>query len=396
MSDHLFAQNVETSYPGSAFHPSFPRGKASGTIRVTQSGVSFETETARVELPLRDLKIRLGGARDRLVFFEHPARPDWSLFTSDRTILKHPAFAGDPQFIDLMGNVRNRRRMAVGVFLAVVAAVVGLVVAAFALKDPMVRSVAARIPVEWEKQIGDTVMRQIELQTKVLKSAELDRQLEALAEPLVIGIPDKRYEFKFHIVEEATINAFALPGGQVIVHSGLLQAADSPEEVAGVLAHEIAHATLRHGLQKLVESVGLFVIIQGFVGDVGGILAVVADNASFLMTQKFSRDLEREADEAGWGYLERSNIDPRGLIRFFEKIETERDKLLKDNPMAKIEDAMAFISTHPAGKERIKTLKEKWERTSRKSGFHEFDMDFPAFQQSLKGLLHTRQAGEKP
>ena len=143
---------------------------------------------------------------------------------------------------------------------------------------------------------------------------------------LVAGIGDDRYPLKFHIVEDASLNAFAMPGGNVVLHTGLLLAADSPEEVAGVLAHEIAHVTRRHGIRNIVSSAGLYLVMQMLVGDVSGAVAILTDNSALLLDRKFSRDFEREADEAGWDYLIRSDIEPSGMIRFFERVRQEDQK----------------------------------------------------------------------
>jgi len=266
---------------------------------------------------------------------------------------------------------------------------------AIALKEPMVRAIAARIPVEWEVKLGETLMKQVEGQTRIVESAEVAGQFRQLTAPLVGGIPDQGYRFEFRIVEDSSINAFAMPGGGVVVHSGLLLAAEGPEEVAGVLAHELAHVTLRHGMRKLIESAGPYLVVQAFLGDVTGILAAITDNATFLLTQKFSRDFEREADDAGWAYLEQANIDPRGMIRFFERLEAERQKLLKDNPMAEAEEVLGLLSTHPATRERIETLRQKSRQLQKKSGYIEFSVDFAALQEGLRAQLRTKsETGE--
>src|SRR5690606_32430743 len=124
-----------------------------------------------------------------------------------------------------------------------------------------------------------------------------------------------------------------------------ISAAETPEEVAGVVAHEIAHVTEQHSMRQIISSTGLFLIIQAFLGDASGLLGALADNSYFLLNQKFSRDHEREADEKGMELLIAANIDPQGMISFFETLEEEH---------ADMPSALNMISTHPATKERIK------------------------------------------
>ncbi|NDF00004.1 MAG: hypothetical protein EB034_17270, partial [Verrucomicrobia bacterium] len=94
-------------------------------------------------------------------------------------------------------------------------------------------------------------------------------------------VPQDRYPFKLHIIEDASLNAFALPGGNVAIHSGLLLTADSPEEVLGVLGHELSHVTKQHGLRGIVQSLGLYAVVTTFFGDVSGLAAILVNNAPF-------------------------------------------------------------------------------------------------------------------
>jgi predicted Zn-dependent protease len=108
----------------------------------------------------------------------------------------------------------------------------------------------------------------------------------------------------------------------------------------------------------------------------------------FLRRRMYSRDMEREADDEAWRFLMASGIDPRGLLRFFERIHAEREELLKKNPLARIDESLGFLSTHPDTKERIERLKERWEREESKSGFREFPNDFSGTKQHVRALLH--------
>ena len=206
--------------------------------------------------------------------------------------------------------------------------------------------------------------------------------LEQFTSPFLSRIPEKRYQFKLHIVKNPEINAFALPGGHIVFHSGLILNAKSPEEVIGVLAHETAHVIQQHGLRSLIASTGIFVLAQAFLGDASSLLAVIADKGVFLLTQKYSRDYEREADDKGWEYLIRANINPYGMISFFNMLMENQEKgILKH-----IEGSLNILSTHPATEERIDYLQEKWKKLNRTSGYSVFPNDFRKFQDKIKNL----------
>ena len=232
------------------------------------------------------------------------------------------------------------------------AALVTLVLA----KDRIVNAAAKGIPVDWEVQAGDAIFAQLTAMKRPLANDAINEQLQTITAPLVATMQDRRYPFQFHVIEDPTLNAFAIPGGHVVIHTGLLLAADSPEEVAGVLVHEIAHVTKRHSIRNIISSAGLSALLQTLVGDTTGLVGVLANNSAMLMDRKFSRDFEREADEAGWNSLLAARIRPAGMITFFEKL---LDQERKAGGAGMPGSVMAAVSTHPATQERIDRLRSR-------------------------------------
>ena len=151
------------------------------------------------------------------------------------------------------------------------------------------------------------------------------------------------------------MNAFAMPGGYVVVYTGLLKKVQRKEQLAGVLAHEIAHVTERHALNNIVSSLGVSVLVSAVIGDSSTLESVLAGSSEMLLGQKFSRDAETEADDVAWETLVRSNLDPRGLREFFEILQKEEEKLLG----GLMKGALSWLSTHPATEERIARLRQK-------------------------------------
>jgi predicted Zn-dependent protease len=159
------------------------------------------------------------------------------------------------------------------------------------------------------------------------------KYVEELAQPLLEAARPLPFELRFRVVDDASVNAFALPGGFVVVNSGLLEAAQSGEEIAGVLGHEIQHALLRHGTRRILREMGGSIALSLLFG--GSDLHSYAQVGSRLTGLQYDRAEESEADHEGVALLVRANIDPAGLARFFERLSN--DSL---NPPE-------LLSTHP-------------------------------------------------
>lgn len=379
-----FQQN--RTFQGGAFHDS---NRLSGQITLSHGIVHFEGGTGGVaDLPITGLQIGAGGAGNRLVFLSHPARPDWTLFTPDRAILRHPALLQNSETAKQASKACSARRSGWIVVSAALLLAAAIVFGLLLLRPALTRLAAAHVPPSWEVGFGNAAFSHLRLQLNIVDDPSLEKDLEKIAAPLLGNIPDSPYPFQLHLAAEPEVNAFAIPGGHVIVNSGLIQEAAQPEEVAGVLAHEIAHVTLRHSLQNLIGSVGMFVVMQMAFGDLDGVLAVMVDNSSYLLRQKFSREYEREADAKGWEYLNQANIDPRGLERFFErleKIEAEKD------PLGGVSGQLAILATHPATGERIHWLQGRWKAQQKKSGFRNFGLNFAELKKRVRAAANKQK-----
>jgi predicted Zn-dependent protease len=375
-------------FEGGAFHPQFSDGRAHGLVHLDHQAVRFESEKGEFTLPLAGLKLELGGASDRLIFLTHPEHPQVTVHSADHALLLHPVIEQTPSLASQRAAIRGRQRATSLVLLSLVGLVAVFVAGLFFARGWMVESAARAVPIDWEIRAGNTLYEQVVRGKREIKDPEVLQQLGQITGPLVAGIPDQRYPLTFHVVEDATLNAFAMPGGHVVLFSGLLLAADRSEEVAGVLAHEIAHVTRRHSIRNIISSAGLYLILSALVGDATGIVAVLANNSAYLLDRKFSRDFEREADDTGWEYLIQSDIEPRGMIEFFQKMQQEEDKRRADSPMGGMEQALEAISTHPATQERLDRLERRWSSEPRQSGYRNIPLNYPAFKASLRGKLH--------
>ncbi len=370
----------EIIYPGIALNEKLETGKTAGKIILTGHSVRFQYEGGALEFSLQDLSVRRGGSSSHLVFLEHPAYPGWTLYTEKKSILRELKRMSRPDIDHQIFSIRKSRMQVRAVILVVLFIIVLAFVGLLQLRNPIAKAIARSIPVEWEQALGEGVFEQYKATRHIIGDPGLKDSLVKFTAPLLDRIPDKRYEFHIYIIEDPSINAFALPGGYVVLHTGLLLTAETAEEVLGVLAHEISHVTRQHGLRKMIDSLGFFMIIKAFFGSKGGLLGEIVEGGAFLLDQKFSRSFEREADETGFAYLVTANIEPSGMISFFARLNEKS----KEDGALSLNSGLNFLSTHPAPEERMEYLQEKWEKLNRRGGYLRFTADFKQFKEALE------------
>jgi predicted Zn-dependent protease len=386
-------------YPAHAFHEGFAQGRAAGDLSVSAAGFCFRSDTQSVTMPLEGARLTLGGASDRLIFIAHPDFPEWSLYTSDRSILRDPVLAAHPELTAALGAMRRKRVHNWTVIAAIFAVLIAIPVVLLLNMGRLTGIAARQIPASWEEQLGKTAFGQYQIQADLIQDPQTTKLLTELTDVLTQALPESRYEFHFYVARDPSLNAFALPGGYVVVNSELLLRADSAEEVLGVLAHEISHVTSQHGTRNLIASAGLFLTVQAVLGDASGLLATLASAAPFLLSQKYSRGFENEADAQGFELLQRARIDGRGMVTFFEKVKAEEEKMrakareqLGDGAGAALTEMPEFLATHPATDSRIERMREK--AAHQQGPFQDMNATFDALKSRVREFA-TEQPSEK-
>lgn len=212
-----------------------------------------------------------------------------------------------------------------------------------------------------EKRLGESIMREIRADRSYYDDAEATDYINSLGRRLVARSSDSRQEFEFFLIRDNQINAFALPGGYIGFNTGLLLAAQSESEVAGVMAHEIAHVTQRHiarmiAQQKQSQIVSLAALAVAILASRASSelasAAVAFGQAGAVQSQlNFTRDNEREADRVGLQILDAAGFDPRGMVLFFERLQ--RATRIYDG------GAPSYLRTHPLTFERIADVQNR-------------------------------------
>jgi beta-barrel assembly-enhancing protease len=195
---------------------------------------------------------------------------------------------------------------------------------------------------EYEIQIGGQLMDLMMRNEKIDSSAT--QKLKGFGSLLQLS---EEYPIRLTVIEGATVNAFALPGGNIVVYKGLLKKIKSPEELAALLSHESMHVTERHTLKSMLRSVANTIIISVVFGDATGIAGALLGNVDAVTGLSYSRSLESEADEEGMQLLLRNDVDPEGMRELMATLQQEEKKQGMD-------EGYSFLRTHPLTKDRIR------------------------------------------
>lgn len=243
--------------------------------------------------------------------------------------------------------------------------------------------------VEREVAIGRQLAAEIDRSSKLVDDPIITEYVNRVAQNLVLH-SDSKVPFTIKVLDSEDVNAFALPGGFLYINRGLLEAADNEAEVAGVIAHEIAHVAARHVMEQASkgELFNYLSIPLIFLGGIGGYAIQQGIGLAVPLTfLKFSRGAEKEADRLGAQYMWASGYDPNALITFFEKLQAKNKK--KTGTLSKV------FSTHPLTGDRITQVRELIARFPERG---EYQISSSEFAQVKSRILSiggaTRSSGQ--
>jgi predicted Zn-dependent protease len=231
---------------------------------------------------------------------------------------------------------------------------------------------------EKEVAIGRQLSAEVDQTSKIISDPIVSEYVNRVAQNIVLH-SDSKVPFTIKVIDAQEVNAFALPGGFLYVNRGLLEAAENEAEVAGVIAHEVAHVAARHGMEQaskgqLANYLSLPLIFLGGIG--GYAIQQVVGLAVPLTFLKFSRGAEKEADRLGAQYMWAAGYDPNALITFFEKLQAKEKK--KPGTLSKL------FSTHPMTGSRIDEVRELIVRFPERS---EYQISSSEFSQVKSRIL---------
>lgn len=221
---------------------------------------------------------------------------------------------------------------------------VAILIAVYLFLVPwMAERAAAKLPTATEREIGDALYSAMQagMQEDTAASRKLNQFFAAMHVPT-------DYSIRIAVIQDPTVNAFALPGGQIVVYTGLLNQLSSYPELAALLSHEFIHVNNRHATKSIFRKMGSKIFISLLFGRMGSIAGIVANHADDLKSLTYSRSLETESDTAGLRLLQERKIDPGGFIRLFRRLQAS----------APVSGTPEMLSSHPDTEKRIELIKE--------------------------------------
>lgn len=346
--------DIHQTFKGGIFSDAIAGGRSSAEIQLTRDGVAAKaTSGEQFLLPYRECVIEIGGASERMVFCRNADR-SLTIYCEERAFPQTLSLASMgilDQQIDAH-SVRQRRERWVGrgwLLVFLVGLVLTLVASYFGIRAAG-QAAARALPISVDKQIGKMAFKNMDVGGVEIHDAVVKDAIQKMVDRLAPHAATTGLEFDVHIIESKMVNAFALPGGTIVVFTGLIEQADAPEQVAGVIGHEMAHATLRHGLERIGQSLGMATAVALLIGNTEGMIAIGAQLFQLASVNSYGRSQESAADAEGVRMLNEAGIDPTGLPKFFEKLKHDEGD---------IPEAISWISTHPKHEDRIAALEKQ-------------------------------------
>jgi Zn-dependent protease with chaperone function len=255
-------------------------------------------------------------------------------------------------FPDARTSVKGSRSTAL--LLGWTAGIIAASIAAYVWGAPLFAGwLAPRVPASWEVSLGQDVAERMAPKMRQCGDSASLAHLRTVLDRLIRAAPKTDYNFRMVVLKDSSVNAFAAPGGFIAVHSGLIQASTTPEQFAGVLAHEIQHVLQRHSTRAVIREVPLRLAISAVAG--GGAFETAASVAGSLGALRYRRADESEADLEGMRLLAAARIDPTGAVEIMRTLQAKG---------ANAPRFVTYLSSHPQTAQRVAEL-EALARASR-------------------------------
>jgi beta-barrel assembly-enhancing protease len=342
-------------FEGGVFEPNLPTGRSGARLHLDTAHLVAETPSGEcLYLALDRCRLSLGGASGRMVFCRDDTL-DLTLFSEAPGFLKALTECDVPTVQQaarslVEDNRKHRRRtlrlLGLGLILAALV-LFGL----YQLAGSAASFAVSATPISIDARIGEIALSSMDLKGPRTNDRALTNAMTKIVDRLQPHAKLKDMTFSVTIVDASIVNAFCLPGGRIVVYTGLIRKAQKPEQVAAVLAHEIAHATLRHGLMGVLRSVGIVGSVQLLVGDVGGLAALAIELAQAGVLTSYSRSQEAEADHEGLRMMYEGHLEGRAMAEFFVLLREEQG----DMP-----DELSWLASHPQLSDRVKAIEATW------------------------------------
>lgn len=367
-------------FAGGVFSAALEGGRSGATVSFGLHAVVATTPDGQLfSVPFAEAEISVGGASGKMWFCRSADRA-LTIFSEERGFPEALREAGKAQLGDKLALLEqatrsaNRRGLYTG--LAILAAIaLCLALGTLGVRQLGRLSVKA-LPHSVDVKLGKLAVENMDVGGPLSQNKVLEGAVRKVLSRLDRARPTD-FKFQLRVVESSVVNAFALPGGPIIVFTGLLREAESPEQLAAVLAHEMAHVTLRHGMQRIAQSLGVVAAIQLLFGDVSGVMAIALELLREGAVNSYSRDQEREADFDGIARMQKARLDPAAMADFFALLQKRGGEL---------PSVLSWLGTHPELGQRVRDVRAEVKKLPARSS-EPLDIDWAEVQ---------RHAGKQP
>ncbi len=343
------------------FSATLPSGTVTKYARLSD-GKNASASDATVQIALQGLEIiPKGGARrvwpyETLRSGEPVRRNAIDVLLSSTADPGATVFVPGPDFVAALATYapqlteRAERWRSARPWLIFIGILFGAIVALYASGWSPAHTIAGLLPESWRQRLGDEARASMTEGYKQCVDANGVAALEKMSQRLARGA-DMEKPFAVTVYDWSLMNAFAVPGGQIVLTRGLIEKAQSPDEVAGVLAHEMGHGIKLHPETGIIRAIGLAAAVELIMGGSSGALA----NLGLMLAQLgYTRAAEREADAVGLQVLKGASVAPQGLADFFKRIE---DVEGESGDISKTLRPFSILRTHPPTAERAAIVK---------------------------------------
>ncbi len=296
-------------------------------LNIRTDGQEFVWRVADLIAEVEADQVRVSNRRERDARLVLPVG-EWTSLIGDR----------------LAGRTRERRRRELGLVGGLAAIAVAVMLFVFVGVPILSGPVARATPVGMELRMGENFDAQVGAIFPTCRNEEGQRILSALGDRIAMGA-DTPFDIRVRAVEAPMVNAFALPGGPVLITDDLIAEAESPDELAAVISHEVAHVEMRHVMQAVWRDLGIGMLLDLVVGGgtgAGQQAVILAGQASDLT---YSRDAELEADTRGQALLHAAGLSSLGMAPFF-------DRMARADGSGRLGEAVEFMNSHPDSSRR--------------------------------------------
>lgn len=305
------------------------------------------------QVPLQNMQLHLAADRSNaMLYWQDAQQYNWALRVAGAAALASLQQAAPPWFGDKLrasDAASGHRKVGALVAALCVAGLVLILGLLWGVLPWLADWGAKQVPVAQQEKLGRLVLAQIQSGSSGTGNwSEAGPAHKVVADIGARLTHGTAYRYRWLIKKDATVNAFALPGGIIVVHTGLLKKFDHADQLAAVLAHEVQHVEGRHSLRGMLHQLGWSALFSALWGDVGSIAGALASEAGTL---QFSRELETESDRNGYRMLVKAGINPAGMVGVMQKFKQEAAKSAGLRPPQ-------WLSSHPDTEARLVAAQE--------------------------------------